>query len=139
MCHRVETTMSCEPASVPAARHWAAEHLRAMYEAPGDAADDAALVVSELVTNCVRADAHCFALALEGHHNAVLVEATDDAPGVPRPGAAGPLEPHGRGLLIVDKIAADWGVRDEPSGKTVWAELSMAQDSAPGFPCSRRT
>jgi len=137
MCHRVEITMPCEPASVPAARHWAVEHLGQMYAAPGGAADDAQLVVSELVSNCVRADAQCFALVLDGHHHAVHIEATDDAPGLPAARPASPTDPHGRGLFIVDRLADDWGVTPEGPGKTVWADLTVGSDCSPTFDCSR--
>lgn len=137
MCQRVETAMPCQPASVRAARRWVAENLAAMYGVPGGTADDAALVVSELVTNCVRADAHGFALVLEAHHDTVLVEARDDAPGTPTPRVADPLASHGRGLMIVARIARDWGVRQESAGKTVWAELAMLENAAPAFVCTR--
>ena len=137
MCHRVEITMPCEPASVPAARHWAAEHLGQMYVEPGRAADDAELVVSELVSNCVRADAHRFGLAIDGHHGAVRIEATDDAPGRPSPRPASATDPSGRGLLIVDTLAEDWGVQVQDPGKTVWADLAVATDCTPTFDCSR--
>ncbi|MGN6608762.1 MAG: ATP-binding protein, partial [Jatrophihabitans sp.] len=73
--------MTCEPAAVPAARHWTTEQLDLMY-ASAPTADDVALVVSELVSNCVRAEAHTFTLALEGHHERLRVEAADDAPGM---------------------------------------------------------
>jgi hypothetical protein len=33
----------------------------------------------------------------------------------------------GRGLVIVDAIAAKWGVRPRDPGKTVWAHLTIGQ------------
>lgn len=30
---------------------------------------------------------------------------------------------HGRGLAIVGKLSADWGVNDTPSGRTAWFEM----------------
>ncbi|GAA4553123.1 ATP-binding protein [Amycolatopsis samaneae] len=34
-------------------------------------------------------------------------------------------DPRGRGLLLVDRLAASWGVRQDPrrAGKTVWAHV----------------
>jgi hypothetical protein len=42
----------------------------------------------------------------------------------------------GRGMHIVDKLAADWGVREHPAtgGKTVWAEVSC--DGVGAVPCA---
>ena len=31
----------------------------------------------------------------------------------------------GRGVQLVAALAHDWGTRDEPDGKTVWAELAL--------------
>lgn len=137
MCHRVQTTMACESASVPAARHWAAGQLGQMYEQLDDAAGDVELVVSELVSNCVRADAHCFDVMLDGHHDALRVEVTDDAPGEPTLRSTSPTDLHGRGLQIVNSLAHQWGLRACSPGKAVWAELAVATDCAPTFGCTR--
>jgi hypothetical protein len=107
-----------------------------MYDHPGPAADDAELVVSELVGNCVRADAHHFDHALDGHHDRLRVEATDDAPGQPSPRPASPTAEGGRGLLIVDNLATNWGVRADAPAKTVWADIDIATDSDPTFGCA---
>ena len=136
MCHRVEITMPCEAASVPAARHWAAGQLGQMYGEGGDAARDVELVVSELVSNCVRAHAHHFVLALDGHHDGLRIEVTDDAPGQPTPRAAGPTDQNGRGLLIVEHLATDWGLRAAAPGKTVWAAFAIATGWSPTFDCA---
>ncbi|WP_433545720.1 ATP-binding protein [Streptomyces sp. CA-294286] len=34
------------------------------------------------------------------------------------------LGPGGRGLVLVDALSANWGVRPRDPGKTVWAHLS---------------
>lgn len=40
----------------------------------------------------------------------------------------------GRGLLLVDAVAARWGVASRsPSGKTVWAELDLGLDRGHGL------
>jgi anti-sigma regulatory factor (Ser/Thr protein kinase) len=137
MCHRARTRMRCEPAAVPTARHWATDQVGALFDAPGDAADDAALLVSELVSNCVQAHCHFFELSIEAHHDSVRVEVSDDAAGMPMPAAAGPGDASGRGLLIVEKLAADWGVQPAPSGKTVWADLLLPAHAGPSFDCHR--
>lgn len=136
MCHTARISMRCTAESVTAARRWAADELAAMYAQPGRVAEDAALVVSELMTNAVRADARRVTLAVEVHHARFRVEASDDAVGVPAMVTAGPTDTHGRGLHIVDAVSGNWGVRVEPLGKTVWAELAMPVDAVAGFDCA---
>lgn len=137
MCHRATTQMRCEAAAVPAARHWASDQLTTLFDAPGDAADDVALLVSELVSNCVRARGHRFELAIEAHHDSLRVEATDDAPGLPTPVVARGGDASGRGLLIIEKLATEWGVQPVPEGKTVWAALRLPPHARASFACDR--
>ncbi|ASY34175.1 MULTISPECIES: ATP-binding protein [unclassified Streptomyces] len=98
-------------------------------------ADALALVVSELVTNAV-VHARCgagrqVALTLVRGNGAVRVEVRDSGRGMPVPRAAVPFtEESGRGLAVVDAVAADWGVRDEVVGKTVWALLALEPDAS---------
>ncbi|WP_308409533.1 ATP-binding protein [Streptomyces sp. A3M-1-3] len=35
----------------------------------------------------------------------------------------------GRGLLLVQALALDWGVAERPYGKTVWAYCAAARDA----------
>jgi anti-sigma regulatory factor (Ser/Thr protein kinase) len=87
--------------------------------------DNAELLVSELVTNSVRHAATEGTLVISRNGRGVRIEATDAGPG--EPGVRRPArdEPSGRGLAIVSRVAARWGV--EPvrgaTGKTVWFEL----------------
>ncbi len=98
-------------------------------------ADSLALIVSELVTNAI-VHARCgagrqVALTLVRGEGAVRVEVRDSGRGVPVPRAAVPFtEESGRGLAVVDAVAADWGVRDEVVGKTVWALLALEPDAS---------
>ena len=135
MCYRVTRNVSCESAAPRIARNWARSRFAEMYGSLGDTGEDAALVVSELITNCMRANAQVFSLTLVGHRGAVGIEATDDAAGWPEMIALTALDrEHGRGLRLVDALSLAWGARVEPVGKTVWAELST-----PGARAMRRT
>lgn len=88
-------------------------------------ADDVRLVTTELVSNAARLGA-VFALALSRvAENAVLVEVKDGGGAVPVPRTAGPEEGDGRGLLLVQACATDWGWRHEADGKTVWARCAI--------------
>ncbi|MFH8410937.1 ATP-binding protein [Streptomyces sp. NPDC018019] len=91
-------------------------------------ADDAALVVSELVTNAtLHARSGCrlrLSVAPGGH---LTIEVHDDAPTRPRRRSAAASEEHGRGLVIVDALARHLDVLNDPrGGKTVRARLSPA-------------
>jgi anti-sigma regulatory factor (Ser/Thr protein kinase) len=136
MCLRVSRPMRCDPAMVGVARAWVEGHLAAMYDGLGDTGEDAALVVSELATNCVQAGAAWLRLTLVGHRGTVHVEATDDGPGWPQMSAVRSLDQaRGRGLRIVEALSIAWGARAETVGKTVWADLAVAARTQPLFTC----
>ncbi|MFJ8543592.1 ATP-binding protein [Streptomyces sp. NPDC093586] len=96
--------------------------------------DGIALVVGELAANAVlhgRVPGRDFELCLRYDRAAgvVRVEVSDTRPGRPRqPGAVpGPADADGgRGLFLVDTLAARWGVHERTGpGKTVWAECEV--------------
>ncbi|MCX5048083.1 MULTISPECIES: ATP-binding SpoIIE family protein phosphatase [unclassified Streptomyces] len=101
-------------------------------------ADDAVLVVSELVTNAVvhagtEVEVEC---RLEGTAGALVVEVSDHHPSrAPRDSAAEvPYETpeYGRGLRLVATLAESWGVTFRRGAKTVWALLSAEGRPAAG-------
>ncbi|MEU3532875.1 ATP-binding protein [Streptomyces murinus] len=95
--------------------------------------DDVVLVVSELVTNAVRHARPACAppegpgncrLTLERPGPGTVWVSVADPSGrrlVRRESADG--AESGRGLAVVDELAARWLVRPSRTGKTVWAEL----------------
>jgi anti-sigma regulatory factor (Ser/Thr protein kinase) len=84
-------------------------------------ADDCALIVSELVTNAVLHGGTSVRLRLTASTGWVYVEIADDGAGHPRPTDGDLDATDGRGLLIVNSLASDWGVTLNPGGgKTVW-------------------
>lgn len=89
-------------------------------------ADDLVLIVSELVTNSLRAQATEIELRLcqiGDRHLEVAV--ADNGVGWPTLLNPDATDGHGRGLQIVRALAVRWGVRTEPDGRTVvWAQLS---------------
>ena len=138
MCHRAEIALPCDPRSARRARQWVVDQLSTMYGRLGPAADDAKLVVSEIVTNSVQAGCQEVALAIEAHHRRLTLGATDDAPGVPTLASPLPDVSRGRGLLIVNALAEHWGVdHDAHEGrKTVWAQLAVPNSAVPTFACA---
>lgn len=102
------------------ARRFAATPLRELLgSADRPSTEDVLLVISELVTNSVRADATAIALSLEIDEERVEVTVTDDAAGWPAPRDAGWDDAHGRGLAIVDHLADRWHTTALDRGKSV--------------------
>jgi anti-sigma regulatory factor (Ser/Thr protein kinase) len=113
--------------SVAAARRFVAGALAAE---PSGVRERAELIVSELATNAVRHARSGFSVGVEESAGAVRVEVTDAGVGEPRTRAPEPLEPSGRGLVIVGAMADDWGVTERRVGKTVWFSLRRNDLSA---------
>lgn len=86
--------------------------------------DHVALVVSELVTNAVVHGEGDITVSLDVEADAVGVEVSDRDPALPAPVDAPIDAAAGRGLLLVSRLARDWGVRPDRSGKVVWAQLA---------------
>jgi len=94
-------------------------------------ADEAVLLVSELVTNAIQhagADGSPTVLRLEFDGDWLRIEVHDASPHVPQPRVPDRLDESGFGLMLVDELAAKWGVQHTAAGKAVWAEL----DTRPG-------
>jgi anti-sigma regulatory factor (Ser/Thr protein kinase) len=92
--------------------------------------DAAVLVTSELVTNSVvhslsRRPGGTVTVAVADIGEGLRIEVTDDgAPVCPALWPALPEDEGGRGLQLVDALAARWASHRDGEGKTVtWAEL----------------
>jgi anti-sigma regulatory factor (Ser/Thr protein kinase) len=91
--------------------------------------DDAALVISELVTNAVVAatkttEVQPIKLRLFGFDDWLVIEVWDASPEVPEPQSANADATSGRGLMIVEALSERYGYDVTPDGrKAVWAHL----------------
>ena len=83
--------------------------------------EDVVLVVSELVTNSVRAGAKTISVRLQLSDDRLQLQVADDADGVPTPREAQPHDVRGRGLAITEALADEWGVSEEHPLKVVTA------------------
>jgi anti-sigma regulatory factor (Ser/Thr protein kinase) len=123
------------PTAVPCARLHA-RHLLWEWGLNG-LVETAEVLVSELVTNAVKAtaghdDQLPVRLQLSGDSARVLIEVWDADPRPPAPKGLGedglpdPQEEGGRGLFLVAALSArwDWYPTHEPAGKVVWCALA---------------
>jgi len=85
--------------------------------------DDVVLLVSEMVTNAIRYAAPPVRLEIQAGEQDVVVAVCDGSPELPRPRPAGSEAEGGRGMMLVDLLSTDHGVRIDPPGKAVWARL----------------
>jgi anti-sigma regulatory factor (Ser/Thr protein kinase) len=87
--------------------------------------ETALLLVSELATNAIRHGSPPVRLSLRLDRDRLRVEVSDSCPRLPELVRAGPDQVSGRGLQIVQQLAATWGASALPRrlGKTVWFEL----------------
>ncbi|MEU1695676.1 ATP-binding protein [Streptomyces hirsutus] len=115
-------TLHPEPESVPRARRWFRKFI-APYN-PACSIDDCVLMLSELVTNAIlhgRSD-EAWTVRVEWYREGASLRVEVHSPGFPasvrlcRPDAD---DVHGRGLLLVDSIAASWHSGPSRFGGTV--------------------
>ncbi len=91
-----------------------------------EVAGNACIAATEMVNNVVAhaRTAMSFLLARQGATISVAVRDNSRLP----PRFSGPVEPTafgGRGLLLIDSVAARWGLLALPDGKVVWARLTV--------------
>jgi anti-sigma regulatory factor (Ser/Thr protein kinase) len=121
---------------IPISPRAAREARRLVTEACSDVAtelelEDILLLTSELVTNAIR-----HALMIEGDILTLVVDVgagrarisvRDPGPGFSQSDAGGPASDLGTGwgLRLVEALSDAWGVRREPDGFSVWADVGL--------------
>lgn len=115
----VRATVTCGPEGPGEARRLAEQCAKDN----GFDGDDLAVVVTELVTNAVRHGTAPVEIEIGTCEHCVTVVVADAGSGRPVQREAEETDEGGRGLLLVDLLAADNGVRPVGAGKAVWAEL----------------
>jgi anti-sigma regulatory factor (Ser/Thr protein kinase) len=83
----------------------------------------AEVIASELVTNAVRHAGTGIELRVTLRDDQLRVSVRDGAVGLARRQSPAESDSYGRGLLVVEAIAAAWGNVPLTDGKVVWAML----------------
>jgi anti-sigma regulatory factor (Ser/Thr protein kinase) len=140
-----QLTLAPHPAAVPWVRRLAGQVLRDW--GLEELTDTALLLVSELVTNAVRASADGgwptggpdgspeVALTLKLTAGRLVIAVWDSRPDPAVLQCPDATTDSGRGLMIVEALAGAWGQRAVDGGKEVWCEVSLVPSAAaPGEP-----
>jgi anti-sigma regulatory factor (Ser/Thr protein kinase) len=144
---------ACQTLSTATAARWPFQtflELGALATAPGcarghirsvlcewglaDRAGTAELLVSELMTNAIRASGALRAredhpgvpvchLRMVSDGFSVVVSVWDSSDDMPLRRDARPDQEGGRGLMLVESLGQDWGAYREQTGKVVWVSL----------------
>ncbi|MCO8271556.1 ATP-binding protein [Actinoplanes sp. TRM 88003] len=125
---RMQARMLSRPSSVGMARDLVARACHA-WRRP-DLQPDAALIVSELVSNAVDHAATDIVVTVFRRAGRLHVAVRDGdsrfpiMSAAPGPARSAPVAARGRGLRVVHTIADDWGAVPTHGGKVVWATVS---------------
>ncbi|WP_245697278.1 PAS domain S-box protein [Streptomyces phaeochromogenes] len=119
----VTTDLPAVPDSVPEGRAFLTKALTSWDCTT--TADDARLLLSEILTNAVQHAQGPLGLHLCRTATELTVEVSDHSPHLPQPRLAAEDEESGRGLILVRALADTWGVRPTDEGKTTWFTLAL--------------
>ena len=116
-----DVTLPGQPSSVPTARHFVESILTAWGQP--EHGWTAALLISELSANCTLHARTSFTVRVDASEGEVRLSVRDGSLRSPAVRDYGAEATTGRGLRLVDNLAAEWGVELHEGGKTVWAVL----------------
>ena len=116
-------TLPSSADSVAAARRFVEQTLDEW--GVGEAGWAALQLVSELATNAVIHARSEFRVELRRTEDRLRVAVADTSPAAPGLRHYGPESTTGRGLRLVDSVAARWGVDLQDIGKEVWFDLEL--------------
>jgi anti-sigma regulatory factor (Ser/Thr protein kinase) len=96
-------------------------------QVPGHLLYDAELLTSEIVTNAVKHATGILTIAIDCDDHKLAVAVCDDSPNQPVIRNSGAENIGGRGMQLVDRLAAAWGCNPAPDakGKVVWFRLAV--------------
>jgi two-component sensor histidine kinase len=113
----VHTDLTPAPTAAGVARRFVLDSAGELDES---AADTLALLTSEMVTNGILHARTPLELGVNRHGDEVLVALADKAPTPIQHRDRDLQRPDGRGLQLIDALAARWGMEWLADGKVVW-------------------
>ncbi|MEX2552919.1 MAG: ATP-binding protein [Actinomycetota bacterium] len=121
-----EALLSIPPdsASIATARRFTAAFLR--NRELTDLIDTVVLLVSEVVTNAILHSGSGADLRLLSSGGAVRAEVRDRSSVLPAVVQYSDTATTGRGMLIVESLATEWGTEVDGKGKVVWFSVDIA-------------
>ncbi|HEX5535245.1 MAG TPA: SpoIIE family protein phosphatase [Actinomycetales bacterium] len=125
-----ELPLADSPDAVPTARRFTVATLND--RGWTDVVDDAAMVVTELITNALLYGGAPVVLRLVPILQGLRIEVQDHGEQLPMRVVSTSESMTGRGLAVVGTLSNRWGVEPLPDGKVVWCELSVDGDAQPG-------
>lgn len=127
----IEIVLPAVPLSVSVARHAVGDLLHDADAVPALVVEDVLLLVSELVTNAVLHAGTDTTVSASVRAGRVVVAVSDyDPHHAPFLAERGSMASNGRGVLLVDALASDWGIELMDESKVVWFEASYDVDEA---------
>ncbi len=120
---RATTELAADPRSAGRARQFASRTLAGWGLHELDEA--VVLLVSELVTNAVLHARSRIELVLAGENGKLRVEVHDTSSAAARQRHFSEESGTGRGLVLVEALADEWGVATTAAGKYVWFVLPL--------------
>ena len=126
MCRFAVQEFPSAAESVSRARHWVATTLTQWAISGSDIAE---LLTTELMSNAVRHGRGEPTVSVAVERGAVEVGVRDfsDVPPRLQDRLSDPTAQSGRGMHIVDTLAADWGVTPLELGKCVWFRMESGE------------
>ena len=121
--------------STPASAGEARRFLESVLTGPGEVPllYTATLLLSELVANAVLHTGTPIEVVVDTSGDRVRVEVHDGNPRLPVRKHYSTMSGTGRGLMLVERMAVDWGVERTAGGKVVWFELDGTDSPALDF------
>jgi hypothetical protein len=98
--------------------------------APDEVRNSAGLLTSEAVTNALLHAAGPITVEVSQHGDRYRVEVRDASKLPPTEKHHDPEDITGRGVQLLNRVAADWGWQPTRSGKVVWFDLAVSTDGS---------
>jgi anti-sigma regulatory factor (Ser/Thr protein kinase) len=119
--------VEAEDSAVPQARHTITALVRSWNVAfSEEQVAQVELLSAEVITNAIHHTQAPCSVSVQWNGVRVRVEVTDTSPVRPKRRQSSPDAEGGRGLVLVDALAADWGSVCDAAGKVVWFEVASS-------------